>query len=101
MHSGHKYLMTALETAYLTLIRHSILTKCVLNACCKHTGWWGGHLQTVRLAETYSKRNASSVVVTCEVVGTFNQYMIVKTKFELCTLRDGGDIKTFQLSLAP
>ena len=44
--------------------------------------------------------NAASVVVTCEVVGTLNHYKMVKN-VELCTLRGGGDIKTFQLSLAP
>ena len=34
--------------------------------------------------------NAASVVVTCEVVGTLNHYKMVKKKFELCALRDGG-----------
>ena len=48
-----------------------------------------------------SKMNAASVVVTCEVVGTLNHYKMVKKNFELCALRGGGDIKTFQLSLAP
>ena len=47
-----------------------------------------------------SKMNAASVVVKCEVVETLNHYKMVK-KFELCTLRGRGDIKTFQLSLAP
>ena len=45
--------------------------------------------------------NAASVVVTCEVVGTLNHYKMVKKKIELCALRGGGDVKTFQLSLAP
>ena len=44
-----------------------------------------------------SKMNAASVVVTNEVVGTQDG----KKKFELCALRGGGDINTFQLSLAP
>ena len=48
-----------------------------------------------------SKMNTASVVVTCEVVGTLNHYKMVKKKIELCALRGGGDIKTFQLSLAP
>ena len=48
-----------------------------------------------------SKMNAASVVVTCEVVGTLNHYKMVKKNFELCALRGGGEIKTFQLSLAP
>ena len=45
-----------------------------------------------------SKRNAASLVVTCEVVGTLNQYEMVK-KIELCA--GNGDVKTFQSSLAP
>ena len=49
----------------------------------------------------YSQINAASVVVTCEVVGTLNHYKMVKKKIELCALRGGGDLKTFQLSLAP
>ena len=48
-----------------------------------------------------SKMNTASVVVTCEVVGTLNYYKTVKKNFELCALIGGGDIKTFQLSLAP
>ena len=48
-----------------------------------------------------SEMNAASVLVTCEVMGTLNHYKMVKKNFELCTLRDGGDVKTFQLSLAP
>ena len=48
-----------------------------------------------------SKMNAASVVVTCEVVGTLTHYKMVKNNFELCALRGGGDIKTFQFSLAP
>ena len=36
--------------------------------------------------------NATSVVVTCEVVGTFNHYKMVKRKFKLCALRGGGDL---------
>ena len=48
-----------------------------------------------------SKMNAASVVVTCEVMGTLNHYKMVKKNFELCALRGGGDVKTFQLSLAP
>ena len=47
-----------------------------------------------------SKMNAASVVVASEVVGTLNHYNMVK-KFELCALRGDGDVKTFQLSLAP
>ena len=30
-----------------------------------------------------------------------NHYKMVKKNFELCALRGGGDVKTFQLSLAP
>ena len=41
------------------------------------------------------------LVITCEVMGTLNQYKIVEHFFELCALRGGGDVKTFQLSLAP
>ena len=47
-----------------------------------------------------SKMSAASVVVTCEVVGTLNHYKMVKKNFELCVLRGGGDIKSFQLLLA-
>ena len=47
------------------------------------------------------KMNAASVVVTCEVVGTLNHYKMEKKEFDLCALRGGGDIKSFQLSLAP
>ena len=42
--------------------------------------------------------NVASVVVTCEVVGTFNHYKMVKKNFELCALRGGGDIKTSIIS---
>ena len=44
------------------------------------------------------KMNAVSVVVTFEVVGhpTTTRW---QKKFKLCTLRGGGDIKTFQLLL--
>ena len=42
------------------------------------------------------KRNATSVVVTCEVVGTLNHYKMVK-KFELCTFRGGGNRKNFSI----
>ena len=49
----------------------------------------------------FSKMNAASVVVTCEVVGTLNHDKMVKINFELCALRGAGDIKTFRLSLAP
>ena len=41
--------------------------------------------------------NATSVVVTCEVVGTLNHYKMVKKNFELCALRGGRDIKTFSI----
>ena len=34
------------------------------------------------------------------MMGTLNHYKMVKKKFELCALRGGGDVKTFQLSLA-
>ena len=44
--------------------------------------------------------NAASVMVTCEVVGTLNHYKMAK-KIELCALGGDGDVKTFQLSLAP
>ena len=44
--------------------------------------------------------NATLVEVTCEVMGTLNHYKMVKKEFEFCALRGGGDIKTFQLSLA-
>ena len=47
-----------------------------------------------------SKMNVASVVVTCEVVGTLNHYKMVK-KCEFCAYRVGGDIKNFQLSIAP
>ena len=68
--------------------------------------WWLFAPKFWEVVGTYeslfcSKMNAASVVVTCEVVGTLNHYKMVKKKFELCTLRGGGDIKTFQLSLAP
>ena len=46
------------------------------------------------------KRNAASVVVTCEVVGTPNHYRMVKNFFELCAPRGNRDVKTFQLSVA-
>ena len=39
------------------------------------------------------------MVVTFEVVGTLNTTRWLKN--ELCALRGGGDVKTFQLSLAP
>ena len=58
----------------------------------------GGDLQIIVLLQ---KKNAASVVVTCEVVGTLDHYKMVKKNFELCALRGGGDIKTFRLSLAP
>ena len=41
-----------------------------------------------------SKMNAASVVI-CQPVQDD------KKKFELCALRDDGDVKTVQLSLAP
>ena len=47
------------------------------------------------------KSNTASVVVTPEVVWTINHYKMVKKIFELSTIRGDGDIKTFQLSLAP
>ena len=43
--------------------------------------------------------NAAAVMVTCEVVGTLNHKMV--KKIEICTLEGGGDIKIFQLCLAP
>ena len=68
--------------------------------------WWLFAPKFCQVAGTYeslfcSKMNAASVVVTCEVMGTLNHYKMVKKKFELCALRGGGDVKTFQLSLAP
>ena len=67
--------------------------------------WWIFAPKFWEVVGTYeslfcSKMNAASEVVTCEVVGMVNHYKMVK-KSELCALRDGGDIKTFQLSLAP
>ena len=44
--------------------------------------------------------NVGSEVVTCEVVGVLNHYKMVKFFWEFCALRGGGDVKTFQLSLA-
>ena len=43
-------------------------------------GWWGGWGPgAVGTYELFcSKRNATSVVVTCEVVGTLNHYKMVK-----------------------
>ena len=52
----------------------------------------GGDLQIINLLKNEC---------TCEVVGTLNHYKMVKKHFELCALRGAGDIKTFQLSLAP
>ena len=68
--------------------------------------WWLFAPKFWEVAGTYeslfcSKMNAASVVVTCEVMGTLNHYKMVKKKFELSALRGGGDVKTFQLSLAP
>ena len=66
-------------------------------------GWLGGYSPGVVGAYELlfcSKRNAASVMVTCEVVGTLNHYKIVK-KAELCALRGDGDVKTFQLPLTP
>ena len=43
----------------------------------------------------YSKMNAASVVVICEVVEILNHYKMVKNFFDLYALRGAGDIKTF------
>ena len=52
-------------------------------------GWLehrGGEVGTYELLFC-SKRDAASVVVICEVVGTLNHYKMVKRIFELCALR--------------